>query len=379
MSLSSPIAPETPEALAAALADAASKRQSILLGGRFTKNRMAGPVPQADVTITTSALTRVLSYEPRDLTISVEAGMRYSDLRKILAGNNQMVPLDPPFAENATVGGILGSNSSGPRRRLYGTARDLVIGLRFATLEGKIVQSGGMVVKNVAGLDMGKLMIGSFGTLAALAVVNFKVMPAPVVERQFLLTFESIGDAAKARNALLNGVLQVSAIDLLNPAAARFAGVNGFVLAVTAGGNEKVIERYERDLRELGPLSIAPEEFGETVREFTPHFLVRNAGGAVVRISCTLAQVPEVVGRFDAPVIARAGSGVCYAYFSQASKAEEAARGPWKAIIEFSPEAQKESLELWPGPGPDFELMRRIKQMLDPHNLLNRGRLYRRI
>ena len=86
-----------------------------------------------------------------------------------------MVPLDPPFSAGATVGGVVASNSSGPRRRLYGTARDLVIGMQFATLEGKLVQSGGMVVKNVAGLDMAKLMIGSFGTLAAIAVVNFKL------------------------------------------------------------------------------------------------------------------------------------------------------------------------------------------------------------
>ena len=87
---------------------------------------------------------------------------------------------------------MIASNGSGPRRRLYGTARDLVIGMKFATLEGKLVQSGGMVVKNVAGLDMAKLMIGSFGTLAAIAVVNLKLAPAPEVERSFLLAFESL-------------------------------------------------------------------------------------------------------------------------------------------------------------------------------------------
>src|SRR5207253_4650689 len=98
------------------------------------------------------------------------------------------------FAEQATVGGVVAANSSGPRRRLYGTARDMVIGMTFATLEGKLVQTGGMVVKNVAGLDMGKLMIGSFGTLAAIAVVNFKVHPIPVT-RTFLWNFVNVADA----------------------------------------------------------------------------------------------------------------------------------------------------------------------------------------
>src|SRR5207245_9644671 len=96
------------------------------------------------------------------------------------------VPLDPPLSGAATIVGILSANSSGPRRRLYGTARDLVIGMKFATLEGKLVQSGGMVVKNVAGLDMGKVMIGSFGTLAAIAVVNFKLLPMAAAEATFL-------------------------------------------------------------------------------------------------------------------------------------------------------------------------------------------------
>ena len=88
----------------------------------------------------------------------------------------------------ATVGGMVAANISGARRRLYGTARDLVIGMKFATLDGKLVQSGGMVVKNVAGLDMGKLMIGSFGTLAAIASVNFKLQPRPAVARTILFS-----------------------------------------------------------------------------------------------------------------------------------------------------------------------------------------------
>src|SRR5215510_118754 len=118
-----------------------------------------------------------------------------------------MVPLDPPFCGAATVGGVVSANCSGPRRRLYGTPRDLVIGMTFATLEGKLVQSGGMVVKNVAGLDMAKLMVGSFGTLAAIAVVNFKVFPMPVESRTFELRFPSAAEAFAERDRILKSVL----------------------------------------------------------------------------------------------------------------------------------------------------------------------------
>src|SRR5205085_5814317 len=154
------------------------------------------------------------------LTISVEAGVTYCSLAHMLAENRQMIPLDPPFADSATIGGMLAANSSGPRRRLYGTARDLVIGMHFATVEGKLVQSGGMVVKNVAGLDMAKLMIGSFGTLAAIAVANFKLLPMPDAERPFLLGFADLASAINVRDRILTSVLQPAAIDLLNPAAA---------------------------------------------------------------------------------------------------------------------------------------------------------------
>ena len=148
------IHPESPKELAQALADAAAAKQLIALGGAFSKQAMGGPIATADVTISTAKLNRVLQYEPRDLTLSVEAGMNYAELCRILADHRQMIPLDPPFAAESTIGGVLAANLSGPRQRLYGTARDMVIGMTFATLAGKLVQTGGMVVKNVAGLDM---------------------------------------------------------------------------------------------------------------------------------------------------------------------------------------------------------------------------------
>ena len=98
---------------------------------------------------------------------------------------------------------MVAANTSGPRRRLYGTARDVVIGMKFATLEGKLVQSGGMVVKNVAGLDMAKLMIGSFGTLAAIAVVNFKLAPIPLLTRTFVLSHRTLKEAMATRDRIL--------------------------------------------------------------------------------------------------------------------------------------------------------------------------------
>jgi glycolate oxidase FAD binding subunit len=139
----------------------ASSHRTIELCGARSKHLMGGPLPASAQRISTSGMRRILKYEPRDLTISVEAGLPYMELTRELARNGQMIPLRGPYSAEATVGGVVAANISESRRRGYGTARDLVIGMEFATMEGKLVRSGGMVVKNVAGLDMGKLMIGS--------------------------------------------------------------------------------------------------------------------------------------------------------------------------------------------------------------------------
>ena len=377
------VRPGSPEELAEALGCATGRHQTIELGGHFSKRLMGGPAGASNLTISTSAMCRILKYEPRDLTISVEAGISYGELSRLLAGQRQMIPLDPPFADTATIGGMVACNCSGPRRRLYGTARDLVIGMQFATLEGKLVESGGMVVKNVAGLDMGKLMIGSFGTLAAIAVVNFKVIPQPPCGRTFRFSFANLEEAVAARDAILKSPLDPAAIDLLKPAA---GAMKKPMLAVRAGGNAAAIARYERDLAAMGAQAIPADEeaaFWQAIQDFTPRYLDAHKDGAVVRVSCTLKELKAVVQSIPGPAIARAGSGVCYAYFEDSGEAGVFAAGTARehggTVVEFAPENRKEEMDLWPAPGQDLEIMKRIKHMFDPQLLLNRGRLYRRI
>jgi glycolate oxidase FAD binding subunit len=370
--------------LAEALACAARRRGAIALGGRFTKLAMAGPVAEAETTISTAGMTRVLQYEPGDLTISVEAGMPYAELCRVLAEHRQMVPLDPPFSEIATVGGVIASNSGGPRRRLYGTARDQVIGMKFATLAGKLVESGGMVVKNAAGLDMAKLLVGSFGTLGAIAVVNLRVQPLPACSRTFVLPFAGAAAAIARRDAILAGARQPVALDLLNDSAAARVGLSGAALLVGAAGNAAVIERYTREFPDAKAVEGAGEQrLWESIREFTPRFLAEHRAGAVVRVSCTLSRLGDALKDLSQPAVARAASGVVYAHFTEWRAAGEwvveAGRRGLRSVVEFAPPEAKTALDLWPSPGNDLEVMLRIKRMFDPELLLNRGRLYGRI
>jgi glycolate oxidase FAD binding subunit len=365
------IAPVSPEELADCLAEANLRNRQITLCGNSTKDQMGGPIAASDLTLSTRGLGGVLEYNPRDLTISVGAGITYCELTRVLAEHRQMVPLDPPFFERATVGGTLAANVSGPRRRLYGTARDMVIGMTFATLDGKLVKTGGMVVKNVAGLDMGKLLIGSFGTLAAIATVNFRIHPMPQETRTFTWEYQRIDEVLAARNQVLKSSLQPTAIDILKSA-------SSYQLLIQAGGSPAVLGRYSRELPGAKVVEgTAEEALWQDVRELTPAFLRKNPNGAVVRVSCLLSEMGSVLEAMPGQALVRAGSGVCYGYFEEISKLRLPRIG--QSVIEFAPPGFREQHELWPHPQDDFAMMKKIKDLFDPNGLLNSRRLYGRI
>ena len=333
---------------------------------------MGGPATTAGETISTAAMNRLLEYEPADLTVSVEAGMKWRDFQALLAANRQMVPLDPACYDEATVGGVLASNSCGSRRRLYGSVRDMVIGLRFATMKGEVIQSGGMVVKNVAGLDVGKLMIGSFGTLGVIGVANFKLAPIPPVSATFLQRAPTLDGIVKQRDAVITGLLQPAAIDLIKED-------KQWVLALQVGATERVMERYRRELGGAEMLNGPSEEaFWQRLREFSPTWMKANPEGAVVRVSTELSEMGGAIASLPGPVLARAGNGVTYGAFPDAAAAEQWVKSsPRRAVIEWAP--PNSPVVRWPKPGNDFAVMEQIKHMLDPGNLLNRGRLYGRL
>ncbi len=364
--------PASPAQLAELLRDSQQQNHTVEISGARTKARMGGPIADTARRIETTRLNRILAYDPRDLTISVQAGILYKDLIAALAEKKQVLPIEPPFADTATIGGILATHSTGHRRRLFGTVRDLVIGMKFATLEGKIVQSGGMVVKNVAGLDFAKLMTGSFGTLACITEVNFKLMPAFAGARCFLFQCDKPTDLTAKRQAILASILQPASIDVLNPAAAARLGLTPqWSLVIEALGSDKVLDRYQR---ELSAFAVIPNDIWPRIREFTPAWLNEYPEGSVARQSTPLTGI-EAAMQTTSPALARGGNGVVYTYSAKVADLPEGVKG----VIEFSPPNRPSKDRMWPHPGEDFFLMEKIKRLFDPASLLNPGRLYGRI
>lgn len=189
------------------------------VGGR-TALHFGFSAPEPGVLVAMSQLNRLVDYPARDMTITVEAGMRIIDLQRTLAEQRQQLPIDIAQAERATVGGALSTNTSGPRRFGHGTFRDYVIGISAIDAEGRLYKAGGRVVKNVAGYDICKLLVGSRGTLGIVTQVTLKLRPLPEISAQLWMTVDSFTEIEDRLQRLLTSQARPNAVEVLNPAAA---------------------------------------------------------------------------------------------------------------------------------------------------------------
>ncbi len=189
--------PESAEDVAAMLASASKERASVVVRGGGTKTRHGDARRRRSTSSSArSGSTALVAHEHADLTATAQAGARIDDVNRELARHGQWLPIESAF-EEATIGGAIATNDSGPLRHRYGTPRDLLIGIRLALTDGRLIKSGGNVVKNVAGYDLGKLISGSFGSLAAIVSATFKLTPLPAASSTLIATFEQCRRACR--------------------------------------------------------------------------------------------------------------------------------------------------------------------------------------
>lgn len=397
--------PNTVAELAQAVALTHQHGLSLMIRGGGASLNLGGVPQHIDVLAETNELTRLLEHETPDLTCHVEAGLTLAGLQKQLASKGQKLALDPPDAAQATIGGILATNASGPKRLRYGTARDLVIGLSVVQANGEIARSGGRVVKNVAGYDLNKLYIGSLGTLGIIVEANFKLHPLPAAERTLLLTYTNALDAMQTVISITSSQLAPSALELIDAGAAsdmsNFFGINlpsnGYTLAINFEGSSSAINRQIDEVRLLARRQSAlmgddltgdtQEQFWEVVRENMQGTLTCKVALLVSQVASYLQHL-EVICRqndLEAAVVAHAGNGVLYielrpgdatprliAAIEALRRVAHEARG--SLIVERCSVELKRLINIWGEPGADFRLMERLKKQFDPQDTFVRGR-----
>src|SRR6266540_798386 len=356
--------PTSAEEMSAAVRAADQAGAAVIPWGGGTRMALGFPPRAADLVIRTEPLDEIVEYEPADLTVTVQAGIRLGALQERLRAEGQFLALDPAAQDRATIGGIIAANASGPLRLLYGSARDLVIGTRVVNADGVISKAGGRVVKNVAGYDLNKLYIGSLGTVGIVVELSFKLHPLPQSEGMLLATFGSVQDAAEAVAAIYRSPLGVAALELLDPSAA--ADCPGQP-AVPGSGCALIVA--------LLKAAVPPAR--------SPHALT------------ALRDLATEIG-FSPAVLSHAGSGIVYlrlwpSGWDQESDASDRlaslvergrsfARGEGGSlVVESCPAAAKTGIDVWGEVGDAFPVMRSLKEKLDPNGRLNPGRFVGRL
>lgn len=403
--------PRTSEQAAAVLQCAAEHDLAVIPCRSGTKLGIGNIPARYDIGLSLKKMTSVRHYEPEDLTATVEAGMKLGDLSRLLERNGLWLPLDPPGGARASVGGVLATNASGPLRLLYGAPRDMIVGMTIATTDGKIIKAGGRVVKNVAGYDLTKLLIGSHGALGVVVEAHLKLFPLPAGRATFDFHVSGLGVAQDLRRRILQSPLNPMRMVLLNADASALAAQGeagaapegGLLLRVEAGGTGRVLERYARTLGELGSAAgagVSMLEQGRAERgwaritDFQSWLVEDFPNHVILRASLPIAACEEFVSRaqIDAgktksrlAVFAQTGVGAVHICYPGPRDAKEtvasieslraaATELHGALVVERCAAEIKKRVDVWGAPGNDFEIMGKVKQAWDPKGILSPGR-----
>lgn len=371
--------PASTDEVAEVLRDAAHRGRTVVATGAGTKLTWGLPPDTADVLLDLSALDRVTEHAAGDLIVTAEAGTPLARVQEHVASAGQRLLVDETVP-GASVGGALAANTSGPRRLIGGTMRDLLIGVTFCRADGVVAKAGGKVVKNVAGYDVGKLLVGSFGTLAVVTSATFRLHPVPAATRWLTVSFGSAEEAGRLVQSVLAAQVVPAAIDVaVAPSGegtltvlleGRADGVAGRAEVVT--GLLPGAAAAESAPRGWGDYPWDPAAAGDD-RDVALKLAFRISGLADV---LTAARGLRISGS--------AGAGVLYASLPSSSDPAEVAsiierlrgvcahhRG--SLVVLDAPAATKQAVDVW-GPVPALGLMRRVKDEFDPDHRLAPGR-----
>ena len=398
------VTPGSADEIAAILRLANDRGLCVVPAGGCTQ-QAAGMPPQMEILMYTSRLSQVAHYDAADLTVGVGAGTTIAQLSEIAAADHLLFALDPPLPQQCTVGGALATGIHGPLRHGYGSLRDFCIGVNFVTGDGRIGKGGGRVVKNVAGYDMMKLLIGSQGTLGVITSASFKLFPAPRQTRTFICEFGGIEEAVGFRNRVLLSPLAPICLELVSPEARKLMRPEmmdsaPWTVCLRAAGSDTVLSRYRT---ELGS-AVSHEVNGENeqsiwrvLADFTRLVAERRPRSLAISLSLPLRDVQDALNNLESVArsaelsmacIGRLGVGHLLAGLWPLTDAEFPVESFAKAVAELrsylprdasmavlsSPPEMHRHVKLW-GPIPtDEKSMRAVKMALDPRNILNRGR-----
>jgi len=400
----------TTEQVAQIIKAANEFRTPVIPWGSGSKQQVGTCLSAVDTILCLKNMNRIAEFDASNFTIQVEAGMVNGELQKQLAEHKLFFPLDPLYLETSTIGGEIAANANGPLRFMYGAARDLVLGVTVVTPTGDIVHSGGKTMKNVAGIDLCKMYIGSWGTLGIITQAVLRLFPLPEVSKSLYLNFANYEDAFRLVAQLLNSVLTPSSIELIDWIAGHNLGdayhshlAEGEVLLmVNIEGDSKAVERHQKEISTLAEANKAGNlttlEGEEATRAWNayrgvhqsmlnaaPSTFQGKASVPINKLEDMFNAVKEVSSRYHLEIGIRAhcGNGILYPYITAKDDDVIPIIGDLRQAavslggfftVEAAPLWVRKNVEVLP-PRSDYPLMKRLKTEFDPNNILNPGRV----
>ncbi|TVR07498.1 MAG: FAD-binding oxidoreductase [Phormidium sp. GEM2.Bin31] len=395
--------PQTVEALAEAMRIAHDWGIAVIPMGSGSKLHWGGVVNNAPWVMSTRHLDRLVEHAVGDLTVTVEAGAKLRAVEEILAKSQQFLAIDPTYADDATIGGIVATGDMGSWRQRYNGIRDRLIGISFVRHDGQLVKAGGRVVKNVAGYDLMKLLTASYGTLGVITQLTFRLYPLPEASQTLIMTGEASG-IGEAVMAIRRSSVVPSALDLLSPGLLHQLQLEGELgLGIRVQNVAASVEQQRDRLRELaqrlglGVTSFEAEEEQEfwgrsqqALEQGTPQERVLLKWGVrPTAMISTLDRLDEILAQLqvqhsDERAIARfyAGSGLGHLTLPRHQATSSIlgqlrrhcqANGGFLTLLE-APQSLKAQIDPWGDLGSAKIAMTRIKQKFDPQTRLSPGR-----
>lgn len=382
--------PSTVEEAAQVVRDCARDKKRLAFVGGGTELALGAPPLALDVVLKTTRMSRVIEHAPSDQIVVAEAGLTLAPLQATLAFHRQRLALDPPLPSRATLGGIVAANSFGPRRARYGSARDMIIGISIIRSDGTLARGGGKVVKNVAGFDLQKLMVGSLGTLGLIATVTFRLHPLPEESVTLLLS----GRDARQVRALVASIREKQ----LEPTSvvAVWRGTGGLDIAVRFEGfRAGVTEQADRLRSLLAESGGSSEVLSPTaaISFWEEHDSLRTAAPLLAKLTVLPSSIESLVNEALPPLLAvlERPALVWYATLGigfvsgvprepgAVATAIETVRarlagGGGTLTLQAAPGAVRERAPVWGASPAALGLMQSVKDRLDPERRLAPGR-----
>jgi glycolate dehydrogenase FAD-binding subunit len=376
--------------VAAALQSAVTQNLAVTIRGGGTKSAQGATsgvaLASAEAVLSTTRLTGAVDHVAGDLVATAPAGATLEAVNDVLRREGQWLPLDPPRASRATIGGIVATNDSGPRRHRFGTPRDLIIGIEIALVNGRTAKAGGRVVKNVAGYDLSKLLCGSLGSLAVVTSATFKLSPVPPHSQTLVATVADIRQLGELALAIAGVPVAPTAIELQSPP-------NRLLIRfeTTEQAARRQTERVNAICVERGATCTVVSGIAEADAWRAHEGRIFSTEGTILKLAILPTDVADVLDRIttlaaerrvEHEVIGRAALGIVLLRLGGDPSAQagmvaelrlEAAGRGGSAVLLSAPAGLLRDVGRW-GPGGDaLPLMRAVKQQFDPQNTLNPG------